>query len=106
MPRYGMAPLHERDDRRGPLPHRAPTDRSGPFAGRGPANYAVRDERIFEDVCVALTDDGEVDASALRVHVSRGEVALVGDIADDRQRAFAVDCARTVRLGRFMAGRR
>jgi osmotically-inducible protein OsmY len=78
-----MTPLRERD--------------VGRFAGRGPANYAVRDERVFEDVCEALADDGEVDASLLRVHVSHGDVALVGDIADDRQRALAVDCARGVR---------
>lgn len=51
--------------------------------GRGPKNYTRSDDRIREDVSDRIADDPHVDASALEVSVSDGEVTLDG-IVDDR----------------------
>ncbi|MCC7369092.1 MAG: BON domain-containing protein [Chloroflexi bacterium] len=53
----------------------------GPFTGRGPRNYQRSDERIREDICEALTQHGEIDASAMEVDVRQGVVTLRG-VAD------------------------
>jgi hypothetical protein len=62
------------------------------FAGKGPMNYVRSDQRIHEDVCDALTEDDEVDASTVEVKVERGEVTLTGTIAarDMKRRAEAL----------------
>ena len=48
--------------------------------GRGPKNYKRSDERIREDVCDRLSDDGMVDASEIEVKVSGAEVTLDGTV--------------------------
>lgn len=65
--------------------------------GRGPRHWRRRDERIHDDVCRLLTDDGWVDASDLEVVVQEGEVTLTGTVADRRQRERALDIAESVR---------
>ena len=59
----------------------------GMHAGKGPRNYRRSDARIYEDVCEALTRDGDVDATDVEVNVRDGEVTLSGSVADgDMQR--------------------
>lgn len=50
----------------------------GPHRGRGPQGYKRSDERINEDVHERLTEDPHIDASAIVVAVSGGEVTLSG----------------------------
>ncbi len=50
------------------------------MAGKGPKGYKRSDERIREDVCDCLTDDPELDASAIEVKVKDGEVTLSGAV--------------------------
>ncbi|MGE5414701.1 MAG: BON domain-containing protein [Syntrophomonadaceae bacterium] len=65
----------------------------GPFSGRGPKGYRRSDDRIREDVCEALTRDGELDASDITVSVSDGEVTLEGTVTDRRSKRLAEDLA-------------
>src|SRR5262245_20667475 len=59
-----------------------PRERCGMHAGKGPRGYRRSDARIYEDVCEALTRDGEVDASDVEVTVEDGQVMLSGTVAD------------------------
>jgi hypothetical protein len=68
----------------------------GPFAGRGPRGWKRRDERIFEDVCDALTEAPDVDASDIDVEVKGGEVTLTGAVRDRRQKRIAEDVCEDV----------
>ncbi len=52
----------------------------GGMYGRGPLNYTRSDQRIYEDVCDALSDDEHVDASQVEVKVEKGEVTLTGSV--------------------------
>lgn len=73
--------------------------RFGPFgryAGRGPKGYQRSDDRIKEEVCDRLTEDGEVDASEIEVSVSNGEVTLEGSVFDRHMKRDAEDCAERV----------
>jgi osmotically-inducible protein OsmY len=64
---------------------------------RGPRNWHRRDERIHDDVCRMLTDDGWVDARELEVIVHHGEVTLTGSVPERSQRERAVHIAESVR---------
>jgi osmotically-inducible protein OsmY len=64
--------------------------------GRGPKNYTRSDERIREDVCDRLTDDGMVDASDIEVEVKGSEVTLSGNVPDRMQRHRAEYCTERV----------
>jgi osmotically-inducible protein OsmY len=59
------------------------------FAGRGPRGYQRSDSRINEDVCDRLCDSPDIDASAIDVRVSGGDVTLSGSVAsrDEKRRA-------------------
>jgi osmotically-inducible protein OsmY len=74
---------------------------SGPFGsghrGKGPSGYARSDERIREDVCDALSDDDNVDASGIEIAVKNGEVTLSGTVHDRRSKRMAEDCIEHVR---------
>jgi osmotically-inducible protein OsmY len=48
--------------------------------GRAPRGYKRSDERIQDDICDRLMQDGRVDASDVEVKVSNGEVTLTGTI--------------------------
>jgi osmotically-inducible protein OsmY len=70
--------------------------------GRRPAPVSPRgvhrrDERIYDDVCRALTVDGHVDATDIEVVVRDGEVHLSGRVPDRRQRRRAEAIAEHVR---------
>ncbi len=66
---------------------------SGPHSGRGPKGYRRADDRICEDVCEALTQHGDIDASEVEVRVEQGEVILSGMVEDRRQKRLAEDLA-------------
>lgn len=65
--------------------------RSGPHIGVGPKNYQRSDERIFEEVCERLMNEGQIDASGIEVRVSKGEVFLTGSVPDRRTKRLAED---------------
>jgi osmotically-inducible protein OsmY len=65
--------------------------------GRGPRGYQRSDDRIREEVCEQLTDDGEVDATEISVQVQDGEVTLTGVVSDRHQKRRAAECAGAVR---------
>lgn len=48
--------------------------------GRGPREYQRSDERIYEDVCEALTLHDWIDAREIQVSVEDGEVTLEGTV--------------------------
>jgi hypothetical protein len=73
--------------------HRRQMDK---YRGRGPKNYARSEERIREDVCDRLTDDGALDASDIEVSVSGTEVTLGGTVPSRHQRHRAELCAERV----------
>ncbi len=66
------------------------------YRGRGPKNYARSEDRIREDVCDRLTDDGGIDASDVEVSVSGTEVTLGGTVPSRHQRRRAEICAERV----------
>lgn len=67
--------------------------RRGSYAGRGPRNYRRSGERIREDVCDALCQDPELDASDIEVSVEDGEVTLSGSVRSRAQKRHAEDLA-------------
>ncbi|MGE0005480.1 MAG: BON domain-containing protein [Parvibaculaceae bacterium] len=66
------------------------------FRGRGPRNYARSEDRIREDVCDRLTEDGAVDATDIEVEVSGTEVTLSGTVPSRDQRRRAEICTERV----------
>jgi hypothetical protein len=92
-PRWGTGGL-----RGGPPPPDSgppPPDVRGPYAGLGPRGYRRSDDRIREDVCERLTENGEVDATDIDVSVAGGEVMLSGTVATRVQKRLAEDIAST-----------
>jgi hypothetical protein len=69
--------------------------RESRFAGMGPKGYRRSDERIREDLCDRLTDDGGIDGSEIEVQVQGGEVTLSGTVADRAQKRRAEDIAES-----------
>lgn len=68
----------------------------GGLRGKGPVGYERSDARIYEDVCDALTDHDELDASAIEVAVAAGEVTLTGHVPDRRSKRTAEDVSERV----------
>lgn len=64
--------------------------------GKGPRGYKRSDERILDDVCDALTNDRNVDATDIEVAVQQGEVTLSGYVAGRRSRRDAEAIAEHV----------
>jgi osmotically-inducible protein OsmY len=64
--------------------------------GKGPKDYQRSDDRIREDVCDRLADDGTVDASDITVRVEKGEVTLEGQVDSRRAKRSAEDCVDSV----------
>jgi hypothetical protein len=76
--------------------HYADYDRerqAGPFRGVGPRTYRKSDVRLHEDVCEALTEDPELDASNIEVQVADGIVTLKGTVNSSEDRRHAEDIA-------------
>lgn len=64
---------------------------SGRFQGKGPKNFKRSDERIREDVCQALEDHSELDATDIDVEVTDGEVILKGMVESRQAKRMAED---------------
>jgi hypothetical protein len=76
--------------------HYADYDRerqSGPFRGFGPRTYRKSDVRLHEDVCEALTEDAQLDASNIEVQVADGVVTLTGTVNSSEARRHAEEIA-------------
>ena len=100
LPTYGDEPAMERGAARVDLGEPvAGTEAEGdaPRMPSGPKGWQRRDDRIHDDVCTRLTDDGYVDASDVEVVVHQGEVVLSGGVADRMQRERAIHIAESVR---------
>lgn len=59
--------------------------------GKGPKGFVRSDERIREQVCEALADHPEIDASDIEVEVADGEVTLKGTVANRSIKRLAED---------------
>jgi osmotically-inducible protein OsmY len=68
----------------------------GQFTGRGPKGYKRSDERINEDVCDILCQNGELDASDIECKVKDGEVTLTGTVSDRNAKRMAEDIIENV----------
>jgi osmotically-inducible protein OsmY len=75
---------------------RAQRDVGGPHGGRGPRGYQRSDERIREDVCDALTEADDVDASGIDVQVASGVVTLTGTVDSRYAKRRSEDLAESV----------
>ncbi len=84
--RGGYLKLHDADYGRS-------SDGSRSHRGHGPRDYRRADERIYEEVCEALTQDADVDATHVEVKVLDGEVTLGGTIQTRSQKRRAGDLA-------------
>lgn len=59
------------------------------FMGKGPKGYKRSDDRIYEEVCMALMDSHEVDATDIGVKVEDGIVHLEGVVSDRQEKREA-----------------
>jgi hypothetical protein len=96
-PRWGTGGLSvERRAVTPPATRRRTTTRrrasvGGPYVGYGPRGYQRSDQRIYEDVCDRLTEDGDLDARDIEVSVTTGEVMLAGRVGTRAQKRLAED---------------
>jgi osmotically-inducible protein OsmY len=65
-------------------------------AGRGPRGYRRRDQSIREELCEALTDNPDLDATDIEVTVEDGEVTFSGTVDDRDGRWMAEDLAEAI----------
>jgi hypothetical protein len=75
---------------------RARRDPARDHAGKGPKGWHRSDERICEDVHVALMRDPALDAGDIEVRVQDCAVILTGTVADKYARRIAEDIAESV----------
>jgi hypothetical protein len=76
--------------------YRRSVRQSGQHRGNGPQSYTRADERIREDICDRLTDDGDVDARYINVAVDHGVVMLEGSVTDRAMKYDAEECSWSV----------
>src|SRR4030095_2408370 len=70
---------------------------NGPYAGVGPKGYRRSSDRLKEQVCDLLEDNGELDASDIEVRVDEdGTVTLTGTVVSRRMKRVAEDLAGSV----------
>lgn len=80
----------------GAMTRRYPEPGTG-FEGVGPKNYARSDDRIREDVCDEISDDGEIDARDIDIEVKDREVTLSGTVPERYMKHRAEDIADSCR---------
>ncbi len=68
----------------------------GPYTGRGPKGYQRSDERIREDICERLAEDGDLDAIEIEVRVVNREVTLQGSVGSRTDKRLAEDIIDSV----------
>lgn len=64
--------------------------------GRGPRDYQRADDRIYAEICEALTDDADVDATHVDVAVSGGDVTLTGYVRTRSEKRRTEDVAASI----------
>lgn len=64
--------------------------------GKGPKGYQRPDARIYEDVCEALLNDPQVDASDIEIEVHSGIVTLRGSVESRRMKREVEICIEHV----------
>jgi osmotically-inducible protein OsmY len=69
---------------------------AGPHTGKSPKGYKRSEERIREDICERLMEDGEVDASDIDVKITGNEVTLEGFVSDWRMKRRAEEVIQHV----------
>lgn len=67
------------------------------FFGKGPKGWKRSDERIKDEVCEALNDDYQVDASDIDVSVKDGHVQLSGTVDSRMTKRMAERCVESIR---------
>lgn len=73
------------------LPEEASTKPTPTHRGKGPKGYKRPDERIYEDVCEAITAHPEIDASEMQVEVKDGVVFFTGSVESRLVKKMAED---------------
>jgi len=73
-----------------------PWQSGGTHRGKGPRGYQRSTERIKEDVCERLTDDGDIDATDIEVKVEQDEIILSGTVHSRAEKRRAEDIAESV----------
>jgi osmotically-inducible protein OsmY len=71
-------------------------NQQGMHKGKGPRGYQRPDQRISDDVNDRLAEDAFVDASDIEVHVTNGEITLVGSVENHDAKRRAEDIAESV----------
>lgn len=66
------------------------------FRGVGPKGYERSDDRLKEQVCDALAEDDDLDASDIEVNVISGEVTLDGRVDSRWAKRHAEDCVESL----------
>jgi hypothetical protein len=69
----------------------------GVHYGKGPKGFRRSDERIKEDVCQALFDSYDVDASNIEVEVKDACVYLKGEVDDRMTKRMAEDTVENLK---------
>jgi hypothetical protein len=64
--------------------------------GKGPRGYKRSDERIWEDVCEALSAHPEIDASEMEVEVKDGVVKFTGTVDNRLIKRMAEDLVEDI----------
>lgn len=64
--------------------------------GKAPRNFNITDQRIYERICEALTDDPDLDASSVEVKVASGVVTLMGEVEDRHSKKLAEDIVEEI----------
>jgi len=73
---------------------RNPASAARGFRGQGPRDYHRSDERIYDDVCDALTIDPDIDASQITVRVEDQVVSLTGEVESRSAQLLAESLAQ------------
>jgi translation elongation factor EF-1beta len=73
-----------------------PLNSLGPNVGHGPRNYHRSDERIEDEICERLSQNGELHARGLKVDVGRGVVHLKGNVMNRRDRRLSEEIVDSV----------
>ena len=78
------------------LMDRAELSHLGPYTGRGPRSYKRSDERLYEEICERMMQNGNLDASDINVEVKNSEVVLTGTVSDRRAKRLAENIVNSV----------
>lgn len=80
-----------------PPPPPTPAADRPSYVGHGPKGYQRTDDRIFEDICEALSENPDLNPSDIEVKVEHGEVRLTGTVETRFDKRLAEDIACSVR---------